>query len=1741
MELRKYELIKQHDQYILVVYLDPQLMEFSSELGSNLKEGKELNVQIKALIKREFPKVRIKAVKVMAGSMLITTMYLSEQAPSASAQTTTTSPSYVTRSDVYTVQPGDSLSVIAKRFNTTTESIKSFNQLTSSTIYIGQRLSIPVSTVLETPPKKEIVKENVGDNITSYTVISGDSLSVIAKRFQTTVDQIRSLNNLSSDVIYVGQTLKIPAVEGIGSSVEQTPPNQMPDSVPELPEETTADQDSIQKSPEETTSYTVVSGDSLSLIAKRFEITVNQIKETNHLTSDTIYVGQTLAIPKKQVENIETNEPIQTSITAYTVVSGDSLSVIAKRFNVTVRAIKSTNNLASDMIYIGQKLNIPVNQVEIPQETIDAEPPSVPSMNLLRSITSQNQTNVVILGSSEPNAIVDIFVTDGSSEKTYQVKANSEGSFEKAIDASLLKDGTITVTATATDEAGNRSTERQITVEKDTHSTAPTFISMEDLNDKKSRAYPIVGKANPGDRVQIVVSDGVHPEITAENIADAQGGFLAYVDLSSLNDGNIRISAKSVDSSGNVSQTAERVIAKDTTVVQPTIDEQSNINYHSAESYEVHGTSEPGVTIRITASDNENSEAHTEVKSSDAGEYHAALDLSDLKDGAIRITAVAIDSFGNISETRKTTIIKDTFSQEPVIDNKGQVTNENAHVYTLFGVAEPGSSIEIHVSDSVNKEVIAKAKANEIGEFRTDMDLRGLNDGQLTVIARATDPPGNLSVNHETTIIKETSIAPPVIESTETINSQTETGYSIFGFAQPHTMVEIVISDGVQEDITITTETNENGEYHVNTDVSTLDDKELTITATQKSKSGIVSEASKTTILKDTNAPAAPISHNNQFINQDNQKNFLVTGIAEEKAQVDISILNANGQKQEVTVNADESGRYQVPVDLSSMNDGDVIFEITQRDQAGNSSPIMKKTLIKDTVRPSAAELKELLSIYSGNVDDYSITGTTEQNSTLDILLTDGLTTISESVTTDANGHFELQINAGQLNDGEIEVSSISTDVAGNKSDPQTIRVTKDTTIPSEVELVPLPYVNSLNMKGYAISGASPEEGAAVQIRISDGETEVTKTAEVTNGDFNANFDLSILKDGPLSLEVTQTDKAGNSGVVQTSNIEKDTLVEKPVVIKNGFSPTSQQYIYTAIGTAEAGAVIEITLIDSQETQLASQTTTADSSGYYVLNVNLDDESVAAAVKASVTQTDGAGNTSERTTVSFSGYTVKEGDSLFAIAKRYHTTVDALMSLNNLTSDVIQPNQVLRLPVNASEVINLGYMYFSNVNEFANTVSKTGHSMNIVAPSYFDINPDGTLKLTYLVDPEFVETMHQQGIRVVPFLSNHWNREVGRALLANKEQAAKQIADAIERYNLDGINVDIENVTDVDRESYTEFVQLLRELVPDTKEVSVAVAANPNGWTSGWHGSYDYTNLAKYADYLMIMSYDESYPGGEAGPVASADWVERSIQYAVDQGVPTEKIVMGVAHYGRYWIEGASYGGFGISNSQIEKLIETYNGTTVFDEVSKSAKAVITIEEGDPVTVVAGTTLSPGTYTIWYENDESIRHKLSLVGKYNIRGVGNWSIGQENPDVWRNYTTSLPTTVPTTEKVITTPEIEDSGQVEQTYMDYRVVSGDNLWTIANRNNTTIRAIKEINGLTSDMLYVGQMLKLPAQNAKEPVPTPPQEEAVTTYTVVSGDSLSVIAKRFNTTVDAIKAANNLTRDTIYVGETLVVSS
>ncbi|WP_312470531.1 LysM peptidoglycan-binding domain-containing protein [Neobacillus sp.] len=247
--------------------------------------------------------------------------------------------------DTYKVQKGDSLSKIASKYKTSVNEIKTQNGLTSDLIYENQILQInsaPASATVQAVQQ------------TTYTVVSGDALIKIANRYNVTVGELQQWNNLSSTLILVGQVLKVSAP---GQTVTVTAPKPAPTPpAPVTPPPTTT-----TPAPQTPTSeYTIKSGDNLSKIGVQFGMTVQQLKTLNNLTSDMIYIGQKLKVTGQTTTPIQppatTTPPV--NVSEYVVQSGDTLGKISVQYNMSVQDLKSLNNLTSNMIFIGQKLKV---------------------------------------------------------------------------------------------------------------------------------------------------------------------------------------------------------------------------------------------------------------------------------------------------------------------------------------------------------------------------------------------------------------------------------------------------------------------------------------------------------------------------------------------------------------------------------------------------------------------------------------------------------------------------------------------------------------------------------------------------------------------------------------------------------------------------------------------------------------------------------------------------------------------------------------------------------------------------------------------------------------------------------------------------------------------------------------------------------------------------------------------------------------------------------------------------------------------------------------------------------------------------------------------------------------------------------------------------------------------------------------------------------------------------------------
>lgn len=199
----------------------------------------------------------------------------------------------------YVVKKGDTLYGIARSYGISLDELKAANNLTSNTLTVGSTLVIPS-------------KQNENTSQDYYIVQPGDTLYKIANKYNMTVNELKTLNNLTNNVLNIGQRLKVVKNDMPAANV-----------------------------------YIVKSGDSLYSIAKRYGVSVDELKRVNNKTSNLLTIGESLKIP---LDNQDNNY--------YTVKSGDSLWSISQKFNTTVDNLKRLNNLNSNILSIGMNLKI---------------------------------------------------------------------------------------------------------------------------------------------------------------------------------------------------------------------------------------------------------------------------------------------------------------------------------------------------------------------------------------------------------------------------------------------------------------------------------------------------------------------------------------------------------------------------------------------------------------------------------------------------------------------------------------------------------------------------------------------------------------------------------------------------------------------------------------------------------------------------------------------------------------------------------------------------------------------------------------------------------------------------------------------------------------------------------------------------------------------------------------------------------------------------------------------------------------------------------------------------------------------------------------------------------------------------------------------------------------------------------------------------------------------------------------
>jgi spore germination protein len=363
-------------------------------------------------------------------------------------------------------------------------------------------------------------------------------------------------------------------------------------------------------------------------------------------------------------------------------------------------------------------------------------------------------------------------------------------------------------------------------------------------------------------------------------------------------------------------------------------------------------------------------------------------------------------------------------------------------------------------------------------------------------------------------------------------------------------------------------------------------------------------------------------------------------------------------------------------------------------------------------------------------------------------------------------------------------------------------------------------------------------------------------------------------------------------------------------------------------------------------------------------------------------------------------HTVAPGESLFSIARRYGTTTSSIIALNGITNpDAIQPGTVLRIPVrekNYGFIEVNGYIEPSTPEEETQTIREVGEYLTYISPFSYEVRADGSLKP--INDATILATARNYRIApllvITNFAGGNFSTELVDGILestAVQDTLIQNLIQTMRTKGYYGVNIDFERISPQNRELYNNFLRrVVAALRPLGYVVSTALAPKPSDVTTGtWHGAHDYRAHGEIVDFVIIMTYEWGWSGGPPYAVAPVDLVEDVIRYAASV-IPSRKIMMGMPLYGYDWMLPFMPGGKWakrLSPQEAVALAAREGANIRYDAQTQSP----TFKYFDDNRV---------EHEVWFEDARSIRAKLLLVNKYDLRGVSYWLLGLEFPQNW---------------------------------------------------------------------------------------------------------------------------------------------
>ncbi|HEY3426974.1 MAG TPA: glycosyl hydrolase family 18 protein [Negativicutes bacterium] len=313
----------------------------------------------------------------------------------------------------------------------------------------------------------------------------------------------------------------------------------------------------------------------------------------------------------------------------------------------------------------------------------------------------------------------------------------------------------------------------------------------------------------------------------------------------------------------------------------------------------------------------------------------------------------------------------------------------------------------------------------------------------------------------------------------------------------------------------------------------------------------------------------------------------------------------------------------------------------------------------------------------------------------------------------------------------------------------------------------------------------------------------------------------------------------------------------------------------------------------------------------------------------------------------------------------------------------------IKQPFNGKINLVWDYVRGSTSSKFS---EKAITGLDVISPTWFSVVSEAGLVENH-ANVQYVRDAHEKKYKVWALLNNSFDSTLTHQILENEaaqQNIVKQVVLYASMYNLDGINIDFENIDNADKNRLTEFVRLLRDAL---KEQNIAVSMDFTVPSSSlnWSACYDRQKLAAMLDYCMVMTYDEhSRLSQTSGSVASLDWVDKGI-VATLPFIPKAKLLIGIPFYTREWAENTVNGKITVTSKALSmaqanaRVLEYHSPVVWLEDKGQFYTEYVENEQ---------------RYRIWLEDEKSVGLKAALVDKYNLAGVASWRKDFETPEIW---------------------------------------------------------------------------------------------------------------------------------------------